>query len=173
MVTAGMVPAAASSPSLGRMRRAALLLLLPALAACGGPAADDEPAPGPSSSPSSSPSPDADDEPDQPPTGAAPARTPACAAVRAGIDAFNEGEYDETVARFVEAVPLAEEQLDGSDRADQLLEAVQWYAALPPEDYADAAVSSQEFQVYKAITLTQCDPVPDVAGPSTPPPVEA
>lgn len=172
-----MVPAAASSPSLGRMRRAAVLLLLPVLAACGGPAADEAPAPGPSptssSSPSTSPSPDADDEPGRPSTGAAPARTPACAEVRAGIDAFNDGDYEETVARFVDAVPLAEEQLDGSDRADQLLEAVRWYAALPPEDYADAAVSSQEFQVYKAITLTQCDPVPDEAAPSTPPPVEA
>ncbi|GAA0979865.1 hypothetical protein GCM10009562_26970 [Nocardioides aquaticus] len=166
-----------SSPSLGGMRRAAVLLLLPVLAACGGPAADDEPTPDPSSSPSSSPStspsPEADDAPDAPSTGAAPARTPACAEVRAGIDAFNEGDYDETVARFVEAVPLAEEQLDGSDRADQLLEAVRWYAALPPEDYPEAAVSSEEFQLYKAITLTQCDPVPDGGGPSTPPPVEA
>lgn len=157
------------------MRRAALLLLLSLLVACGGPGAGQDPAPDPTPSASpSSPGTDDGQEPDQPSPGtAAPARTPACAEVRAGIDAFNDGDYDETVARFVDAVPLAEEQLDGSDRADQLLEAVRWYAALPPEDYADAAVSSQEFQVYKAITLTQCDPVPDGAAPSTPPPVEA
>lgn len=154
------------------MRRAAVLLLLPALVACGGPGGEEEPAPAPSGSSSPSPGTD-DDEPGQPSTGAAPAGTPACAVVRAGIDAFNEGDFDETVDRFVEAVPLAEEQLDGSEQADQLLEAVRWYAALPPEDYTEAAVSSEEFQVYKAITLTQCDPVPDEPAPSTPPPVEA
>lgn len=171
-----------ASPSLVRMRRAAVLLLLPALAACGGPGAEQDPAPAPppSSSPSSSETDGSGgneggegDEPDQSSPGATPARTPACAVVRAGIDAFNEGDFEQTVARFVEAVPLAEEQLDGSAQADQLLEAVQWYAALPPEDYAEAAVSSEEFQVYKAITLTQCDPVPDGTAPSTPPPVDA
>ncbi|WP_160012129.1 hypothetical protein [Nocardioides sp. AX2bis] len=161
------------------MRRSALLLLLSLLVACGGPGAEQDPAPDPTpSSPSSSPETDGEQpdgqEPDESsPGAAAPARTPACAVVRAGIDAFNEGDFEETVARFGEAVPLAEEQVDGSEQADQLLEAVRWYAALPPEDYAEAAVSSQEFQVYKAITLTQCDPVPDEAAPSTAPPVEA
>ncbi len=152
------------------MRRTAVLVLLPVLVACGGPAPGGDPGPSPSRSASPAPGPEGSE--DDPP-GAAPARTPACAEVRAGIAAFNEGDFDETVARFEEAVPLAEDQLDGSERADQLLEAVRWYAALPPEDYAEAAVSSQEFQVYKDITLSQCDPVPDGPVDSTPPPVEA
>ncbi|WP_309647266.1 hypothetical protein [Nocardioides sp.] len=88
-----------------------------------------------------------------------PSETPACAEVRAGIAAFNEGDYDETVARFVAAVPLAEEQVDGSKQADDLLEAIRWYAELPAEDYPEAAISSQDFATYKAITLGQCDPV--------------
>jgi len=87
------------------------------------------------------------------------AESPACAEVRAGVAAFNEGDYEETVARFVDAVPLAEKQLDGSAQADDLLEAVRWYAELPAEDYPVASVSSPEFAAYKAITLGQCDPV--------------
>lgn len=87
-----------------------------------------------------------------------PSDTPACAEVRAGIAAFNEGDYEETIERFVAAVPLAEEQLDGSAAADDLLEAVRWYAELPAEDYPEAAISSPEFATYKAITLGQCDP---------------
>ena len=156
------------------MHRPLPLLLLPAsgllaaLVACGGPGAED------GSDGASAP---ATRSPSAPPAtrdeGGAPARTPACAEVRAGIAAFNDGDYDETVARFLDAVPLAEEQLDGSERAEDLLEAVRWYAALPPEDYPDAATSSEEFQRYKAITLTQCDPVPDGAAPSAPPPVPA
>lgn len=154
------------------MRRTVVLLLLPVLAACGGPGPGGDPGSSATPSGSASPAP-GPEEPDDASPGAVPARTPACAEVRAGIAAFNEGDFDETVARFVDAVPLAQAQLDGSERAAQLLEAVRWYAALPPEDYAEAAVSSQEFQVYKAITLTQCDPVPDGPVASTPPPVEA
>lgn len=85
--------------------------------------------------------------------------TAVCAEVRAGIAAFNEGDYEETIERFVAAVPLAEDQLDGSPAADELLEAVRWYAELPAEDYPEAAISSPEFATYKAITLGQCDPV--------------
>ncbi len=154
------------------MRRTAVLVLLPVLVACGGPAPGGDPERSPSPSRSASPAP-GPEEPEDASPGAAPARTPACAEVRAGIAAFNAGDFEETVARFEEAVPLAEDQLDGSERADQLLEAVRWYAALPPEDYAEAAVSSPEFQVYKDITLGQCDPVPDGPVPSTPPPVQA
>ncbi len=90
---------------------------------------------------------------------AAASTSAACAEVRAGIAAFNQGDYEETVTRFVEAVPLAEERLDGSDEAADLLEAVRWYAELEPEDYPEAAISSPEFAAYKAITLGQCDPV--------------
>lgn len=150
-------------PTLERMHRLAVvpLLLVLACGACGG---EDPPSGSPSEDPPAEPGPG---------TESAAATTPACEAVRAGIDAFNAGDYDETVDLFTEAVPLAEEQLDGSPQAEQLLEAVEWYAALPAEDYPEAAATSPEFQRYKDITLTQCDPAPDGGAPSSPPPVEA
>lgn len=80
----------------------------------------------------------------------------ACQEVRTGIDAFNVGEFDETVAHFEEALALAEEQDDGSAAAGQLVEAVRYYAELAAEDYPEAARSSPEFAKYKAITLGQC-----------------
>jgi len=80
----------------------------------------------------------------------------ACEEVRIGIEAFNVGEFDETVAHFEEALPLAEEQDDGSAVAGQLVEAVRYYAELDAEDYPKASRSSPEFAKYKAITLGQC-----------------
>ena len=83
----------------------------------------------------------------------------ACEEVRTGIDAFNLGDYDGTVEHFEAAVPLAEEQDDGSTEARQLIEAVRYYAELDAEAYPEAARSSPEFAKYKAITLGQCMPV--------------
>ena len=80
----------------------------------------------------------------------------ACDAVRAGIEAFNGGEFDQTVKHFQAALPLAEEQDDGSVLASQLVEAVRYYAELDAELYPNAARSSPEFAKYKAITLGQC-----------------
>lgn len=80
----------------------------------------------------------------------------ACAEVRAGIDAFNEGEFDETVERFEAALPLAEEQDDGSRMAADLVEAVRYYAELDAEAYPEAARTSPDFARYKTITLGQC-----------------
>jgi len=82
----------------------------------------------------------------------------ACEEVRTGIAAFNVGEFDETVEHFEEALPLAEEQDDGSVQASQLIEAVRYYAELDAELYPEAARSSPEFAKYKAITLGQCMP---------------
>lgn len=83
----------------------------------------------------------------------------ACEEVRTGIEAFNLGDYDGTVEHFEAALPLAEEQDDGSTMADQLIEAVRYYAALDAEAYPEAARTSPEFAKYKAITLGQCLPV--------------
>lgn len=83
----------------------------------------------------------------------------ACAEVRTGIAAFNEGDYDGTVEHFEAAVPLAEGQDDGSAEAGDLVEAVRYYAELEAEEYPDAARSSPDFAKYKAITLGQCMPV--------------
>lgn len=91
----------------------------------------------------------------------------ACEEVRAGIDAFNLGEFDETIEHFQVALPLAEEQDDGSVSAGELIEAVRYYAELDAELYPDAARSSPEFARYKAITLGQCVAGEDVA-PETP-----
>ncbi len=131
----------------GAMRYAAVLLLL-VLCGCSG-------------------------APSDPPAGAAsaeatadPVDSAACEQVRAGIAAFNQGDYEETVARFVGAVPLAEEQVDGSVAADELLEAVRWYAALPAERYLAASRGSAEFERYKQVTLGQCMPVGDEPSPT-------
>ncbi|RYC14806.1 hypothetical protein [Nocardioides zhouii] len=83
----------------------------------------------------------------------------ACEEVRTGIAAFNDGDYAGTVEHFVAAVPLAEDQDDGSALAGDLVEAVRYYAELDAERYPEAARSSRQFAKYKAITLGQCSPV--------------
>lgn len=83
----------------------------------------------------------------------------ACEEVRTGIEAFNLGDYDGTVEHFETALPLAEGQDDGSQRAMDLVEAVRYYAELDAEQYPEAARSSPAFAKYKAITLGQCMPV--------------
>ena len=82
----------------------------------------------------------------------------ACDEVVLGIDAFNAGELDQTVAHFRKAVPLAEAEAasDGSQEAEALVDAVHYYAELPAEDYPEAAASSPDFARYKAITLGLC-----------------
>ena len=87
--------------------------------------------------------------------------SPACDEVRAGIDAFNQSDFEGTVEHFEAAVPLAEEQDDGSEAAGDLVDAVHYYADLAPADYPEAARSSQEFLEYKNITLGQCRPAGD------------
>lgn len=84
--------------------------------------------------------------------------TRACVEVEAGIDAFNEGDFEETVRRFEAALPHAEEHAaeQESERADLLLEAVRWYAALPPDEYADASRDSEKFARHQAVALAQC-----------------
>ena len=87
--------------------------------------------------------------------------SPACAEVRAGIDAFNEGDFEGTVEHFEDALPLAEAQDDGSAAAGQLVDAVRYYAELRPGRYLEAARSSRQFAKYKTITLGQCRPAGD------------
>ncbi|MDQ3484152.1 MAG: hypothetical protein M3445_01860 [Actinomycetota bacterium] len=107
-----------------------------------------------------------------PPSTSSPSSTEpsACPEIRAGIDDFNAGDYESTVERFEAALPLAQAEDDEEDSAAtaDLLEAVEYYAVLPPEDYLEAAASSPEFAKYKAITLGQCDsgvPPEDSEGP--------
>ncbi|CAN5206521.1 hypothetical protein BH09ACT12_BH09ACT12_00370 [soil metagenome] len=106
----------------------------------------------------------------RPGTGEAPGSsdTTACDEVVAGIDAFNLGDFEETVARFEQAVPLAEAEdaAAGTRASAELLEAVRYYAALAPDDYLPASVASPDFARYKTITLGQCAsaPAPDGEG---------
>ena len=81
-----------------------------------------------------------------------------CAEVRSGIDAFNDKDYDSTVDHFRQARPFAKRYAELSDekKADDLLEAIEYYAHLPAEDYADAFRNSRRFLEYKKITLDQC-----------------
>lgn len=96
-------------------------------------------------------------EPDQDTIDDAAAET--CAEVRSGIDAFNEKDYSGTVDHFNTAKPLAKRYAELSDdkKADDLLEAVEYYARLPAEEYPRAFASSRRFLEYKKITLGQCE----------------
>ncbi len=142
----------------------------------------ESPATDPTRQPTASPS-EPDSAPDSgAPDSGAPAQpdasdTKACVEVRAGIDAFNARDYQGTAGRFRLAVPLAQAQArtDPSRAADDLLEAVTYYAELAPKDYPQSAASSPEFAKYKAITLGQCMPVggPSDNGSSRPPEVDA
>lgn len=82
----------------------------------------------------------------------------ACEGVRAGIAAFNEQDYAGTVEEFADAEEPAKAfaAKTDSNNAEDLLEAVTYYAELAPDDYAEAARSSKDFAKYKAITLGQC-----------------
>ncbi|MGA8851538.1 MAG: hypothetical protein WB508_07425 [Aeromicrobium sp.] len=95
-----------------------------------------------------------------------------CIEIRAGIDAFNLGDYEETIGHFRKALPLAvdEAKNDDSQKAADLVEAVTYYAELDPEKYPEAARSSADFAKYKAITLGQCVAVEE-PGSDEPPPV--
>lgn len=94
--------------------------------------------------------------------------TTACEEVVAGIADFNAGDFAGTVVHFEAAVPLAESEAEATpgQQADDLLEAVRYYAELAPEAYQEASLSSPEFAKYKEITLRQCasDSPPDDGG---------
>ena len=91
------------------------------------------------------------------PAGSAhPDRAATCEQVVLGIDAFNRGALDQTVAHFRTAVPIARAADDGSPAAHDLVLAVEYYAALPAEDYPEASATSPEFAHFKEVTLGQC-----------------
>lgn len=89
---------------------------------------------------------------------AAEAVQQACEEVRAGIEEFNRENYAGTVEHFEKAkVPATVyAKINEEPEADALLDAVQYYANLAPEQYPDAARTSQNFARNKAITLEQC-----------------
>lgn len=108
---------------------------------------------------------------ESPAVASTPSAAGACDEVRAGIDAFNLGDYVETIDHFRKAIPLAVDQAkgDGSKKAADLVEAIKYYADLDPEAYPEAARSSADFAKYKGITLGQCVPVGQPTDEGPPP----
>jgi hypothetical protein len=97
--------------------------------------------------------------------------TRTCAEVRAGISDFNRQDYAGTVEHFMKARTTAKvyARVDEEPEADALLDAVEYYANLAPEEYPDAARASEYFARNKAITLEQCaSDTPIDAAPPTP-----
>ncbi|MGJ9412481.1 hypothetical protein ACHAAC_07195 [Aeromicrobium sp. CF4.19] len=90
--------------------------------------------------------------------GAEDAGLETCRLVTAGIDAFNRNDVLMTVERFDEALDPAREfdRLSGTDEAADLLEAVEYYAALPAGDYREAFEGSPDFKRHQETTLGQC-----------------
>ena len=88
----------------------------------------------------------------------------ACAEVRDGVDAFNAEDYEETVSHFKKAIDPATAFAKATSKgeADDLLNAVRYYAGLQPREYPEAARTSSDFAKYKAITLGQCVPSGEV-----------
>ena len=101
-----------------------------------------------------------DAEPNEKPT-SAELQQQACAEVRKGVDAFNDADYDGTVSHFKKAIEPATAfaKSTSATDADDLLNAVRYYAGLQPHEYPEAARTSSDFAKYKTITLGQCVPL--------------
>ncbi len=97
----------------------------------------------------------------QAPPSAAALGAKTCVEVRTGIDAFNARDYNATVTHFKKAEVFAKlyDKLAQGNDSSSLLEAVDYYAHLPPTAYPEAARSSADFARFKAVTLGQCEPV--------------
>jgi hypothetical protein len=107
----------------------------------------------------------------KPSLSAAEAVQATCREVRAGIDEFNRDDYAGTVEHFEKAKIPAKvyAKVNKEPEADALLDAVEYYANLSPENYPEAARSSENFARNKAITLEQCaSDEPIDATPGTP-----
>lgn len=154
--------------SLAGVRTFVALLLAVALTGCSTNDDRDRDA-APADTPST---PEAPETPETPGTPKTPkpvvdlSRTEVCALVRAGVDAFNLGDIEGTLAEFEKAVPLAEQLAEDepSTDADILLEAVRYYAAIPADEYVEASQTSEEFLRYKEFTLGECQ----AGGPTAP-----
>lgn len=86
------------------------------------------------------------------------ASTDVCGLVRDGIDAFNVGNLEKTIATFEDAIPLAEDLARDQPSQDTktLLDAVRYYAGIPAKDYVGESQSSTEFLRFKDFTLDRC-----------------
>lgn len=82
-----------------------------------------------------------------------------CVEVRAGIASYNSEDLDKVQPHFVKAEVVARRyaKASSSSRADDLLEAVKFFAAVPPTGYSKDAGARKLFRKYKAITLEYCE----------------
>ena len=86
------------------------------------------------------------------------AREATCVEVRAGVAAYNAQDLDAVQPHFVRAEVFARKYAteSSSREADDLLEAVKFFADVPPSGYSKDAASLKLFEKYKAITLGDC-----------------
>lgn len=82
-----------------------------------------------------------------------------CVEVRAGIASYNAQDLDNVQPHFVKAEVVARKyaETSGNSQADDLLEAVKYFAAVPPANYSKDAGARKLFQKYKAVTLGYCE----------------
>ncbi len=101
----------------------------------------------------------ADDASTKSPKADLSAKESACVEVRAGIDAYNQLKFSEVQPHFVDAMPDAKAHAEKSDNRDaaDLLEAIEFFADVPPLAYSKTPASKSSFEKYKAITLGQCE----------------
>lgn len=85
-------------------------------------------------------------------------REDTCLEVRAGVASYNAQDLEGVQPHFVRAeVPAKRYAKESSSKAaDDLLEAVRFFADVPPSDYSKDAASLKLFEKYKAITLGDC-----------------
>lgn len=82
-----------------------------------------------------------------------------CVEVRAGIASYNSEDFDKVQPHFVKAEVVARRyaKASSSPKADDLLEAVKFFASVPPASYEKDAGARKLFRKYKAITLGYCE----------------
>lgn len=92
------------------------------------------------------------------PTSSSSSREDTCIEVRAGVASYNAHDLASVEPHFVRAEVFAKKyakETPGKAAAD-LLEAVQFFATVPPAGYSKNAASLKLFEKYKAITLGDC-----------------
>ena len=86
------------------------------------------------------------------------AREATCIEVRAGVAAYNAQDLDAVQPHFVRAEVFARKYAkeSSSREADDLLDAVKFFADVPPSGYSKDEAALKLFEKYKAITLGDC-----------------
>ena len=102
--------------------------------------------------------PSKDPEPKATETSSSSPREDTCIEVRAGVASYNAQDLDSVQPHFVRAEVFARKYAKQSSgkEADDLLEAVRFFAKVPPSGYSKDAASMKLFEKYKAITLGDC-----------------